>query len=307
MALWGKTDTLAASPKWVARKATFNSASATVVNVTDNNINLIPSNTGFNTGDEVYYSIAGGTVIGGLVDTTTYYTRVVAAGVVELYDTYAHAILAEPTKTGRLDISGLGVGSQTLQRTGASNAFGDHNWNGSALVFVDAGEAKVAATRAKGIKNAGWWLYRTWTNADTSVAQHAECLIAMKAADVDLIPGTTGDREDAITVDSLITITSSGVDRSITAPASTTFTVAATLNGSGVLSYLWYADNLTGYGFRAFTVDNEPVFTGWNTATLTVDVPAGEAATYTGWKFQCEISSSAYPTVTSTYKTLTVV
>ena len=202
MALWGKTDTAAAAPKWVARKATFNSASATVVNATDNNINLIPSNTGFNTGDEVNYSIAGGTVIGGLVDATTYYTRVVAAGVVELYDTYAHAIVAEPTKTGRLDISGLGVGSQTLQRTGASNAFGDHNWNGTALVFVDADEAKVTATRAKGIKNAGWWLYRTWTNEDTSVAQYAECLVAMQGADVDLVPGTTGDREDAITVDS---------------------------------------------------------------------------------------------------------
>ena len=202
MALWGKTDTVAAAPKWVARKATFNSASATVVNATDNNINLIPSNTGFNTGDEVNYSIAGGTVIGGLVDATTYYTRVVDAGVVELYDTYAHAIVAEPTKTGRLDISGLGVGSQTLQRTGASNAFGDHNWNGTALVFVDADEAKVTATRAKGIKNAGWWLYRTWTNEDTSVAQYAECLVAMQGADVDLVAGTTGDREDAITVDS---------------------------------------------------------------------------------------------------------
>ena len=307
MALWGKTDAVASAPKWVARKATFDSSLTSVVNATNNTINLIPSNTGFNTGDSVAYSINGGTVIGGLTDAVTYFVRVVGAGIIELYDTYAHAIAAEPTKTGRLDITAVGAGAQTLQNTGAANVFGDSNFNGSALVFVDSGEATVLANRAKGIKNAGWWLYRTWTNADGSVAQHSECLVAMQGADVDLIPSVTGDREDAITVDALITISSSGVDRSITAPASTTFTVAATSNGTEPLNYLWFADNLTGYGFRAFTVDNEPVFTGWNTATLTVTVPAGEAATYTGWKFHAEVSAVGNPTVTSTFKTLTVV
>jgi hypothetical protein len=73
------------------------------------------------------------------------------------------------------------------------------------------------------------------------------------------------------------------------------------------MSYLWYADNLTGYGFRAFTAENEPVFTGWNTATLTVDVPAGEAATYNGWKFQCVITTTnGLATATTAERTLTV-
>ena len=303
MALWGKTDTVAAAPKWVARKATFNSASATVVNATDNNINLIPSNTGFNTGDEVNYSIAGGTVIGGLVDATTYYTRVVAAGVVELYDTYAHAIVAEPTKTGRLDISGLGVGSQTLQRTGASNAFGDHNWNGTALVFVDAGEAKVTATRAKGIKNAGWWLYRTWTNEDTSVAQYAECLVAMQGADVDLVPGTTGDREDTIAVDAVITVATQPANFSTVEliPVASAFTVVASIP-AGVLNYQWqYLDGVTWTNFITELVGWQTTTTatlGWNDSTVSVGS--------NGMQVRCQLTATGYATVNSATAVLTV-
>lgn len=303
MALWGKTDTVAAAPKWVARKATFNSASATVVNATDNNINLIPSNTGFNTGDEVNYSIAGGTVIGGLVDATTYYTRVVDAGVVELYDTYAHAIVAEPTKTGRLDISGLGVGSQTLQRTGASNAFGDHNWNGTALVFVDAGEAKVTATRAKGIKNAGWWLYRTWTNEDTSVAQYAECLVAMQGADVDLVPGTTGDREDTIAVDAVITVATQPANFSTVEliPVASAFTVVASIP-AGVLNYQWqYLDGVTWTNFITELVGWQTTTTatlGWNDSTVSI---ASD-----GMQVRCQLTATGYATVNSATAVLTV-
>lgn len=238
MALFGITDALASAPKFVARKALFDSASTSVVNATDNTISLVNSNTGFNTGDSVYYSINGGTVIGGLTDATTYFVRVTAAGVIALYDTYAHAIDLENT-TGVANISGVGVGTQTLQLTGAANPFGDHNYNGSALVFVDAAEARATETRAKGIKNAGWWLYRTWTNADDSVAKRAECLIALNDANTALDPDTTGDREDTIAADLVITIGTHPADITKTAPATATFTVVATANSTEVLTYQW--------------------------------------------------------------------
>lgn len=236
MALFGITDSLASAPKYVARKALFDSATA--VTAADDTISLVNSNTGFNTGDAVYYSINGGTVIGGLSDATTYFVRVTAAGVIKLYDTYANAIATGST-TGLVAISGVGAGTQTLQLTGASNAFGDHNYNGSALVFVDAAEARATATRAKGIKNAGWWLYRTWTNADSSVAQRAECLIALNDANPALDPDTTGDREDTIAEDLVITIGTQPANITKTAPATATFTVVATVNSTEVLSYQW--------------------------------------------------------------------
>ena len=238
MALFGITDSLASAPKYIARKALFDSAAASVVSAANDTINLLPSNTGFNTGDSVYYSINGGTVIGGLSDATTYFVRVTAAGVIKLYDTYANAIATGST-TGLVAISGVGAGTQTLQLTGASNAFGDHNYNGSALVFVDAAEARATETRAKGIKNAGWWLYRTWTNADSSVAKRAECLIALNDASAALDPDTTGDREDTIAADLVITIGTQPANITKTAPATATFTVVATVNSTEVLSYQW--------------------------------------------------------------------
>ena len=307
MALWGKTDAVASAPKWVARKATFDSSLTSVVNATNNTINLIPSNTGFNTGDSVAYSINGGTVIGGLTNATTYFTRVVGAGVIELYDTYAHAIAAEPTKTGRLDISGLGVGAQTLQNTGAANAFGDSNYNGSALVFVDSGEATVVANRAKGIKNAGWWLYRTWTNADGSVAQHSECLVAMQGADVDLIPSVTGDREDAITVDALISIGTQPVARTVTRPAAGTFTIVATVPTATSITYQWQVQE-GGTGSWA----NVSRGTGGTTASYTTGatlIPGASGAATNdnnGDKYRCVVSASGYADVTSNAVALTV-
>lgn len=299
MALWNVTDALASAPKYIARKALFNSATA--VNATDNTISLVASNTGFNTGDEVYYSINGGTVIGGLTDTTTYYVRVVDAGVIELYDTYAHAIAAEPTKTGRLDLTGVGVGTQTLQRTGAANVFGDHTNNGAALVFVDAAEARTTETRAKGIKNAGWWLYRTGTNADSSVYHHAECLITLNDANVAYIPGTTGDREDAITVDLAITIGTHPANASVTAPATATFTVAATSNSAEVLTYQWQIQQEGAGAWADISGATSASYTTGATAT-------GDGAGATdGDKYRVVVTAGATGvTATSNAATLTV-
>lgn len=186
MTLWGKTDNLAGAPKFVARKAWFNAASTDVVDATNDTINLVTANTCFNTGDAVSYSINGGTVIGGATDATTYFVRLVGAGIIELYDTYAHAIDLENT-TGRVNISGVGAGVHTLQHTGAENAF----LGQAGIYFADRGEAQLVGNKRKGIKYPGWWSYKTYTDSNSVVRHKAECLVAL-----DAVVATSGDAED---------------------------------------------------------------------------------------------------------------
>lgn len=290
MALWGKTDALASAPKFVARKAFFDS---TAVNTTDETINIISSNTGFATGDAVLYGINGGTVIGGLTDATTYFVRVVGAGLIELYDTYAHAIDTGAT-TGRLNISGAGVGTHTLQRTQAANVFGDHNYNGHQIVFVDAQEAQASANKAKGITGAGWWAYRTYTDAQSATRHKAECLIAMAVGAV-----AAGDLEDTVAVDLAITIATQPQNVAKVAPATATFSVEATINAALELSYQWQIQQ---EGSGSWTD-----ITGATAASYTTGATAiGDGAGATdGDKYRVVISAEGI-TLTSSAATLTV-
>ena len=215
MALWGKLDTLAASPKYITRKAYFGTSA---VNTTDNTIDLTNSNTAFAVGDGVVYNANGGTAITGLTSGNTYYIAAGgSAGVFKLSDTEAHA----KAGTNIVDISGTGNAAQFLQRNAEGNentaaGNGDHINNGMDLYFVDVDEAQQTENRARGLKNAGWWLYRAWTNADGSLAQHSECLVAL-GGQSDKLQATTGDSatslrngatDDATVLDATVTITS---------------------------------------------------------------------------------------------------
>jgi hypothetical protein len=196
MALWGKSDNLASAPKYIAKIAAFNSAT---IDIATDTINILNSGTGFSTGDAVIYTInSGGTAITGLTTATTYYVRAVAAGVIELYNTFANAIAA-PSITGRLDMTAAGVGTHTLQRTPLiPNTFSDHDYNGRAIIFVDLTEAQLPANRAKGLNSVGWWSYRLVTNSDASTTHHSECLVAM------------GPRRDTATTTALNTQANTG-------------------------------------------------------------------------------------------------
>lgn len=264
MASWGKTDTLADQPLYVSRIAYFDS---TAVNTTANTINILSSNTGFATGDAVQYSINGGTVIGGLTDATTYYVRNVGAGLIELYDTYANAINLAAT-TGRLDIMGAGVGRQTFKRVGnIANSFADHNYNGQQVLFVDREESQQKQNRDRGLVSPGWWLYRTWTNADSSVQHNAELLVAM-----DVPNAVSGDAsDDAIVVDFTITITEQPADQTVDALTDATFAVDFT-EVSGTVDIQWQSstdgttwnDITDATGFDLTIVTTDPLFVDGN-------------------------------------------
>ena len=286
MALWGKTDALVSAPIFIARKAFFDS---TAVNTTAETINIIGSNTGFATGDEVVYSINGGTVIGGLTNAATYYVRVVGAGLIELYDTYARAINTGAT-TGRSNISGAGVGTHILQRTTAANASAGQ----PGIFFIDAQEAQATANKAKGITGAGWWAYRTYTDAQSATRHKAECLIAMAVSAAD-----AGDAEDTVAIDLAITIATQPADTTVDLSDSTTdtatFTVEASVNGAVPLSYQWQKQEA---GAGAWASISGATSTSYTTGVLTVLADNTD-------KYRVIVSADAI-SLTSSAATLTV-
>lgn len=292
MALWGKTDTLASTPKWIARKATFNSTVAGV-DTTADTIDLSTGNTSFATGEAVVYGINGGTTITGLTNGSTYYVRKTDANKVTLYDTQAHAVAGGAT--GLVNITAVGVGTHTLTSTGAGNV-NNHTFGAQAIYFVDAVEAVQPLTRAKGIKNPGWWLYNSHSNADGSSGQSAECLVAMNGSDVDLAPATTGDQsDDAVAADGIVIGTQPTAITGATTPYTGTFSVVATVAPSTTLSYQWQRSTDAGVTFA--NISNGGVFSTATTATL--NLTAAAKATYNGNQFRCVVSAAGHTDVTS--------
>jgi len=215
MALWGKTDALASKPKYLTKLNTFDATDTDVVNTTAETI-AIPSH-GFATGDAVAYE-ASDTAIGGLTDGTTYYVIRVDANTIKLATNASNA-----TAGTAINLSAVGAGdADTLQLTAPT------------VFFVDANEATVAANKAKGITGAGWWLYRTYTDAQSTTRHKAECLVSMAVAAAD-----SGDAEDTVTVDRAITIGTQPDDATAVVGDDVTFVVVATATGVGAITYQW--------------------------------------------------------------------
>lgn len=297
MALWGKTDNLAGKPKFVARKCLFDS---TAVSTTAETIDLATANTNFATGDAVYYSINGGTVIGGLVDTTIYYVRRIDATKIALYDTQAHALDTGST-TGRLNITGAGVGQHILQKTLAVANTNDGTYPSKVLVFVDQTEAQKTSNKAKGFHGGGWYLYSTYTDAQSTTRHKAEMLVELQ-----VVPGTSGDAEDSIAADVTITIGTQPENVSVTAPATATFSVVATASATiptAVLGYQWQIQQEGSGDWANITGATSASYTTGATAT-------GDGAGATdGDKYRVIVSVtnlSGVDTVTSDAATLTV-
>lgn len=303
MALWGRSDTLAAAPKFITRKATFNAQSA--VNSAADTIDLTNSNTNFATGDGVVYTGASGI---GLTNGTTYYVKKVDAGRIQLATTEAGA---KAGATGINLTAGATGAIGNLQRNVEGNEGFDHTYNGRDLYFIDADEATQPENRARGLNSPGWWVYRTYTNADGSTAHHAECIVAMTAYTGATGFGTyqaqTGDNnaDDTIVVDSTVSITAQPANRSVVEPATATFSVTAAITGAGTLTYQWQVQE---GGAGAWT--NVSRGTGGTTASYTTgvtQVAASGTADSNGDKYRCIVGSSTANTdVTSNAVTLTV-
>ena len=276
MALWGKTDTLASKPKHLTKLNTFDASSSSVVNTTAETI-AIPSH-GLATGDAVAYE-SSGSAIGGLTDGTTYFVIRVDSNTIKLATTASNA-----TAGTAINLSAVGAGvADTLQLTAPT------------VFFVDANEATVAANKAKGITGAGWWLYRTYTDAQSTTRHKAECLISMAVAAAD-----SGDAEDTVTVDRVITISAQPANASVTAPAPATFSVTATATGVGDLTYQWQIQQEGSGAWANISGATAASYTTGATAT-------GDGAGATdGDKYRVIVSTAGAANVTSDAATLTV-
>jgi hypothetical protein len=316
MALWGKTDTLASAPKYVARKAVFD-AQANVTSATDK-IDLTNANTNFATGDGVVYTGASGI---GLTQGTTYYAMRQTDNTIKLATTEAGA---KAGATGVNLTAGATGAIGYLQRNTEGNentaeGNGDHNYNGRDLYFVDADEAQQAENRSRGLKVPGWTNYRSYTDANGNVRNKSEVLVAMGAYHGATGSGTyqaeTGDNtaDDTVLVDGTVTIVTQPLSQSKVAGSGAgnkgVFVVAATLAGVGTLAYQWQvAESATPTVWA-----NVSRGTGGTTATYTTgntQVAASASVDSNGDKYRCLVwgtgSNVAVTTVTSDVATLTV-
>ena len=105
------------------------------------------------------------------------------------------------------------------------------------IVFVDETEAGLAANKARGLSSPGWWAYRTYTDAAGNTRHKAEQLafITNPEANAD---ETLADDTIAADVQALITVNTQPTDQT-TASGAATFTVAATCDNSGTVTFQW--------------------------------------------------------------------
>jgi hypothetical protein len=167
-------------------------------------------------------------------------------------------------------------------------------------IFVDDTEAADADTKAKGITGPGWWLYESRKDSSGTVRHYAEQLVPMKATAV-AAGDRIGDTNVEVADTYVLSVTTAPVNRSVTAPAATTFGVTAAISsGGGAISYQWQVANAGSKSFASIT--NGGVYTTATTATLNISNTTG----LTGKKYRVVITATNAVAVTSNYATLTV-
>ena len=161
-------------------------------------------------------------------------------------------------------------------------------------VFVSAEEAVLKTNKDKGILGAGWWLVKTFTDADGNTRYKSEHLVAMTVANA-----TSGDAaDDAKVADVEVTITVGTQPAAQTAvDGEATFTVVATVS-SGTLTYQWQKKEAAA-GSRWANVS------GATTDTLALTGLTAEADNGDQYRVVLGSSSGAVK-VTSSAATLTV-
>lgn len=105
------------------------------------------------------------------------------------------------------------------------------------IVFVDETEAGLAANKERGITAPGWWAYRTYTDGAGNTRHKAEHLMFLTNAEANA-DETLSDDTIAADVQATITIGTQPTDQT-TSSGGATFTVAATCDNSGTVTFQW--------------------------------------------------------------------
>ena len=146
------------------------------------------------------------------------------------------------------------------------------------LVFVDDTEQAVAANKARGIWGPGWWLYETYQTAAGDTRHKAECIAFVHAT----AAAAGDDADDTVVADVLETITigTQPADEN-TSSGAATFTVAATVDQSGTITYQWQK--------KAAGSTRYANVSGATSASLAL---TGQTAAEDGDKYRVKINSS---------------
>jgi hypothetical protein len=171
--------------------------------------------------------------------------------------------------------------------------------------FVDTTEAAVTSNREKGLKTAGWNLYKEYGTG----RKYVETLVPMKvtAADAGDV-GITNDTatEDLTLLDTILAITVQPTNQSVVATNAATFSVTATATPNTTITYLWQKQESTESGSTwnpaPGTNSNATYSTG---VTVAPPTTTGQS---NGDKFRVIISApgKTAQTITSSVATLTV-
>lgn len=149
-------------------------------------------------------------------------------------------------------------------------------------------ENEMAANKnVEGAAHAGWVHVRT--NGSRKIV---ETLVAMSKN------GITGDAEDVVFEDFLITITGQPEDSEETTGSAVTFAVVATITGTGgTLTYQWQEDSGSGFA----NISNGGVYSDATTDELAISDNTG----LDGYLYRCVVSATGADSVTSDAATLT--
>jgi len=105
------------------------------------------------------------------------------------------------------------------------------------IVFVDETEAGLAANKERGITAPGWWAYRTYTDAAGNTRHKAEHLMVLTNPEANA-DETLADDTIAADVQALITISAQPTAQT-TVSGAATFSVTASCDNSGTVTYQW--------------------------------------------------------------------
>ena len=163
--------------------------------------------------------------------------------------------------------------------------------NSYELVFADSTEGSLAESKSRGIKNPGWWLYRTYTDHYGNTRHKAECIAAMSVA-----AGTSGDASDdtiAADVASSVAIGTQPASSTSSSGAGTFANLATSTTGTpGALAYVWQRQTATGKRWQNITASLDTGITYTNFTTATLGYTGLGGATLDGYKYRVKITSA---------------
>ena len=161
------------------------------------------------------------------------------------------------------------------------------------IVFVDETEAGLAANKERGITAPGWWAYRTYTDNAGNTRHKAEHLMILTNPEANA-DETLSDDTIAADVQATITVGTQPTDQT-TSSGAATFTVAATCDNSGTVTFQWQK--------RAAGTTRYVNVSGATSASLAL---TGQTASEDGDKYRVKLNADVgAPEVISDVVTLT--